>query len=268
MSQGRKSGRAKFVPPAVTETAFNCPHCGAYAKQNWQALHAIGLHAPHGTPMIGTPDMPPAPRVRQPGMPKLGGGPSLHERLAAGQPFVTSGVHQTEAFVQNVFLSICTHCQEVAVWVHTNMVWPNHGEAPEPNPDLSDDIRRDYLEASSIVTLSPRGAAALLRLAIQKLCVELGGKGERINDDIAALVEKGLDELVQKALDAVRVIGNGAVHPGLLDLKDDKETTMTLFSLINIIAEIMVSRPKQVNAIYNSLPAAQRAAIQKRDEKP
>ncbi|MFN7599434.1 MAG: DUF4145 domain-containing protein [Cereibacter sp.] len=78
---------------------------------------------------------------------------------------------------------------------------------------MTEDIRRDYDEASTILDLSPRGAAALIRLGIQKLCKELGQAGKNINDDIGALVKDGLDVRVLQALDAVRVIGNSAVHP-------------------------------------------------------
>ena len=86
-------------------------------------------------------------------------------------------------------------------WVFDQTVWPRQGIAPLPNPDTPEDIRRDYEEASTILDLSPRGAAALLRLAVQKLCAHLGEKGKNINDDIAALVAKGLDPRVQQALD-------------------------------------------------------------------
>jgi hypothetical protein len=138
-----------------------------------------------------------------------------------------------------------------------------HGE--EPNEDLSPDILLDYQEARSILNLSPRGAAALLRLAIQKLCGHLGESGKNINADIASLVRKGLTPVIQKSLDVVRVIGNEAVHPGTLDLKDDRDTASKLFRLVNLIAEQMISHPKHVEAMYEELPDSKRAEIEKRD---
>jgi len=146
------------------------------------------------------------------------------------------------------------------------MIYPSGGTAPLPNPDLPDDIKVDYEEARSIVSLSARGAAALLRLAIQKLCKCLGEKGENLNTDIAGLIKKGLPSKVQKALDIVRVIGNNAVHPGQIDLKDDSQAAGNLFELVNLIAEVMITQPKHVDELYEGLPEDQREAIVKRDD--
>lgn len=33
----------KYVPPSISETAFNCPHCGALAKQDWFNLRATQI---------------------------------------------------------------------------------------------------------------------------------------------------------------------------------------------------------------------------------
>src|SRR4051812_34965142 len=106
----------------------------------------------------------------------------------------------------------------------------------------------------------PRGAAALLRLSIQKLCKQLGEKGKNIDEDIASLVSKGLNPRLQRSLDIVRVIGNEAVHPGTLDLRDDKETALKLFGLVNLIVDAMISQPKREDELYEDLPVAKREA--------
>lgn len=133
---------------------------------------------------------------------------------------------------------------------------------------MPEDIRRDYDEASTILDLSPRGAAALIRLGIQKMCTHLGQPGENINADIKALVAGGLDRRIQKALDVVRVVGNNAVHPGQIDLKDDRGTAETLFKLLNLVVDKMISEPKHVDELYASLPEGALLAIEKRDGKP
>lgn len=81
----------------------------------------------------------------------------------------------------------------------------------------------------------------------------------------ATLVKGGFDPRAQKALDIVGVIGNESVHPGQIDLRDDPDTALELFKLVNLVAEIMISSPKHVDAMYSGLPAGKREAIERRD---
>ncbi|HDZ20733.1 hypothetical protein LCGC14_0431740 [marine sediment metagenome] len=162
-------------------------------------------------------------------------------------------------------VSVCEHCRFPTIWLGDEMIYPNDLAAEPPNVDLDDDVKADYNEARAIVNRSPRGAAALLRLAIQKLCKQLGKPGDNINADISALVADGLPTRVQQALDVVRVVGNNAVHPGAMDLSDDRETANALFGLVNIIAETMLTEPRKIEELYADLPESARAAIDKRD---
>jgi hypothetical protein len=169
--------------------------------------------------------------------------------------------------VGNLHLSECYNCKKLAVWIFDRLVFPSSKSGVLPNSDLPETITADFEEAREIVQASPRGAAALLRLAIQKLCSHLGEKGKNIDDDIASLVRKGLNPLVQQSLDIVRVIGNEAVHPGTLDLSDDRDTAFRLFELVNAIADQMISHPKTVTDMYGKLPEGKRKAIELRDGK-
>ena len=187
--------------------------------------------------------------------------------MGTGQPFINrSDVHENHLEdVNNIFLSQCFDCSQISIWIHDSLVFPSNRHGPPPNPDLPDHIKNDYEEASSILQLSPRGAAALLRLCVQKLCIHLGEKGGNLNDDIGNLVQKGLDPLIQKALDAMRVIGNAAVHPGHLDLNDDPEIAGQLFVLLNLITERMIGHPKHIEDMYGKISGPKKDAIGKRD---
>lgn len=259
----------KSVAPSIKEKAFDCPYCGAYTTQTWFKIRVESIHNESKIPyianiedlteVISCRDMPDDEKEerRKWYIKRLSGKIFLEE--------IKGAYFDTE--VCNLFLSQCYHCDKVAIWVYSSLVYPPLRHGADPNQDLPEDVLRDYEEARSILDLSPRGAAALLRLSIQKICKFLGETGKNIDADIASLVSKGLNPLVKKSLDVVRVIGNEAVHPGTMDLKDDRDTATTLFCLVNVIAEQMITHPKTINAMYDKLPDGKKDAIDARDGK-
>nr|WP_217701695.1 DUF4145 domain-containing protein [Vibrio diazotrophicus] len=146
------------------------------------------------------------------------------------------------------------------------MIVPSEAPVEPPHPDLPADCEIDYIEARDIFSRSPRASAALLRLCIQKLMPHLGEKGKNINTDIGNLVKNGLPPAIQQALDVCRVVGNNAVHPGEIKLNDSPEMAQQLFHLINFIVEDRITRPKEIENLYNNLPKGALDAIEKRDE--
>jgi hypothetical protein len=207
-----------FTPPGYEVMAFNCPYCGAFAKQHWYALS------------------------------RLFQGNSIYFQEAARFDFCA-----------------CEHCSKVSTWYRSGMIVPESGTVALPHPEMPEDIAKDFTEARAVLQKSPRSAAALLRLCVQKLCKELGEPGENINLDIASLVRKGLPIEVQQSLDIVRVIGNEQVHPGVLDVRDDPALAAELFALINFIVDDRISRPKAIRELYSRLPPNKLEGIKNRD---
>ena len=254
--------------PSVNRTAFECPHCGVFTTQFWVDLYAKSVKTDSGEPVIF--------RESEIESLFLGMIPGLQDKVesvirrsASGEIFTNKAdTCYSEAQFHNLHASQCYACDKFAVWRHDRLIYPSTRTGPAPNAELPDDIRADFEEARTILELSPRGSAALLRLSVQKLCQHLlkDDSGKDLNADIGKLVDKGLNPLVQKSLDAIRVIGNNAVHPGVLDLKDDHDTTLKLFDLVNLIADQMISQPKVVDRAYEDLvPDGAKQAIERRD---
>jgi uncharacterized protein DUF4145 len=216
----------KHIPPIIRENSFHCPHCGVLSEQTWSRYI-------DSTYLVNHPN----------------------------------GQQSNSSYRLTNFSSAkCQHCDQFSIWLVDKMVYPLSGNVEMANSDLPDDIKNDYNEAKNIVNVSPRGAAALLRLAIQKLCIHLGEKGKNINDDIASLVKKGLPKMMQQALDSVRVIGNNAVHPGKIDLNDKIEIAYALFGFVNVICEVLISQPKKIQEFYEkNVPEGAKIGIEKRD---
>ena len=216
-----------YVQPKFKKRAFNCPICNAYTTMSWDYLRHYNIY----------------------------------------QQWSNSPL----------YIALCNHCKNFLYWmadsteddsepVSGNMIFPRATIAPLPHQDMPDPVKYDYEEAREICSTSARGSAALLRLAVQKLCKELGEKGENINDDIASLVKKGLPVEIQQALDVIRVIGNNAVHPGELSSDDVSEVSASLFELLNAIVEDRITKPKKLKALFDKLPEGARKGIVNRDK--
>ncbi|MBW7567096.1 DUF4145 domain-containing protein [Chromobacterium subtsugae] len=122
------------------------------------------------------------------------------------------------------------------------------------------------MEAREIALQSPRAAAALLRLLVEKLAQQFGEPENTIDKNIGLMVQKGLPAALQKAFDSVRVIGNAAVHPGIMDIDDNPDVVTSLFKLVNIIVEKMITEPKEIDAVFELLPDSRKAGIAARDK--
>jgi hypothetical protein len=170
-------------------------------------------------------------------------------------------------YLNELYIAKCVNCGKKIIWINKDYVYPDI-IAEEPNADMPDRVKQLYNEAGLIYNKSPRAACALLRLAIDRLCNELGETDRDINKNIGSLVKKGLPQSVQQALDVVRVVGNKAVHPGMISFDvDDKNTATMLMRLINIITERMITEPKEIESLYDGLPASVKESITKRDNK-
>jgi hypothetical protein len=176
-------------------------------------------------------------------------------------------IHNNTYYTDTNFTrSECKRCKDYLFWHNENIIVPDVSGAPIPNKDMPELVKDAYEEARSISSKSPRGAAALLRLGVQLLCIELGYKGKNINTDIGKMVEDGLPNRIQKALDAVRVIGNQAVHPGVINFEDKPETSAQLFNLLNFIVEKMITEPNSIDNFFDTeLPQAAKEGIENRD---
>lgn len=162
----------------------------------------------------------------------------------------------------------CVRCYEFSLWIGEDMIIPSHSTAPMPHNDMPELVKKDYLEAREILNKSPRGACALLRLALQKLCNEFVKGKKDINEQIAELVKQGLPSQLQKAFDIVRIVGNNSVHPGEINVDDNPEIALMLFKLINMIIEKMITEPNELKEFYeDTIPEKTQKAIKERNER-
>ena len=180
-------------------------------------------------------------------------------RLSRSNPFIIS----------SLFVAYCAHCKNYSVWQEKKMVYPKLSTAPMARKDMPEDVRKIYEEARDVAGVSARAAAALLRVALEKLTIYLGEKEGNLNTRIKNLKAKGLPEDVIKCLDIVRINANeGGSHSGQIDLenKDNDKIVDALFLLVNFIVEKTISDTKQIDEMFQALPEDKKQGIKNRDE--
>lgn len=223
----------KHYPPEYLDQKFHCVRCNVYAKQFWSTLktdYRTKSSGPIAVPVLKT----------------------------------KNPLHNTE-LPESYVVSKCDHCNEFTVWHDSKIIFPRSTSVEVPNEDLTEEIKVLYNEAATILNDSPRAAAALLRLSLQLLLKEVGGKGRNIDVDIKVIVANGIDPQIQKAMDIVRIFGNNGAHPGEIQLKEDPTLVKKMFELINFIATKMITSKREIDDLFESLPEGAKVAINRRD---
>ena len=166
----------------------------------------------------------------------------------------------------SIWTSRCRSCRKISMWLNKQLIFPDRLTAPLPNNDMPDNVKKIYGEARQISNKSPTAACALLRVCIDKLCIHLGEEDGTLYNKIGNLVEKGLPPLIQKSLDSVRITGNDELHVGEINVEDNEKTVTSLFKMINIIVQTMISNPKMVESYYGDLPEDKLDGVNQRDQ--
>lgn len=176
-----------------------------------------------------------------------------------GEEFITThGAENKEEAIKYLTLVTCVQCENFILKYNDKVIYPlNNSSIPKPNQNLDDDLKEIYEEARAVYGLSVRSSGALLRLLLQIFVNRYLGKPEtgNLSKGIESLIEQeGIPDQIIQIMTIIRVKGNDCAHPSELDSLDTTEEIRILFELINLLVEILIERPKQIQKLYNSIP--------------
>ncbi|EAK0823661.1 DUF4145 domain-containing protein [Campylobacter lari] len=217
----------KYIKPFFKGEAFNCPHCRAYSSMQWNNF--------------------------------------------LGRDILNSIIiKQVEGYY--FFDSTCFNCKRSVIWYlkdeNPKIFFPREVAIP-PEENMPENVKEIYEEASLVLGDSPRASCALLRLALQELMKYLkeniqiynGLKNRNISEDIKEIINIGnfyqeQKEMLEEAMNSIRLVGNKASHPSELDINDNSEIANILFEMINFIVGEIITKPKEREERLNKLKNA------------
>ena len=209
--------------------SFSCPHCNVLANQDWYSLFLKPENA-DGV-LVLTPE---TISVRTEGKSEWKTEiDQFVERLKRNEVTYVYQNHSQSLKVRmaNLHLSSCHSCNGFALWVGERLTFPIN---VDKTPALAEE---DFEEAAAILTKSPRGATALMRVCIQKLMPLLKQDGKNLDDWMSSLVRKGLEVDIQQAMEVLQILKNDLVQPTSLDTQEDKEMALRFVDSLKAILE-------------------------------
>ncbi|MCU4831884.1 DUF4145 domain-containing protein [Bacillus cereus] len=232
------------IKPSFLLDVFQCPHCKCKTKHMWYV--ALGWEG-HGQPIIEEAVDFYETRIAE---------EKNRPRFVSEEKKEDEKISVFSSSEWHVDMSICTICLEYMIWKDYKFIYPNFHTIEDPCADMPEEVKNLYNEARAVVNLSPKSACALLRLAVEKLLIEgLNCPPKNsVNNNIKLLKEEGkLSEPIEHALNAVRLVGNAAVHAGKINLDDKSDYAYTLFGLLNYIVDDLISRPARAEAFLKTI---------------
>ncbi len=173
------------INPEFGRKAFNCPFCGAFAKQHWYAV---------------------------------GSGTEINEdgRLVSGHIF-------NSIADSKYALCKCENCVNYAAWYLVFesgsdtgtpiMVYPKSMSRAFDLSHVPQQHASDYTEACLVLNYSPKASAALSRRCLQAMLREQGFNDKNLEREITnAIASNKFPTDLNDCLDAVRHFGNIAAH--------------------------------------------------------
>ena len=149
----------KYVEPIYRDSAFTCPHCGAYAQQSWDRYAVIQSIDKHS---------------------------HLIEEENYYHLCQNGWKVKGERYIDLLGISTCKACGKYHVWNSEKMILPQKTDSSIPMPleDMPQVVKELYFEARDVYSISHKSACAILRLAVQHLCKELGEDGTNKNYEL------------------------------------------------------------------------------------
>lgn len=226
----------KHKNPVFRERTFTCPHCGIHAEQKWR--DALWQDSNNGRDVVSAFSQ------------------EINKEGVDAHQAINNIVSSFRTFSWEMHAAYCQACDKPSFWLQgvdessSDHIMINPTRAGvEPLPEgASETIQKLYDEADAIATISPRAAAALLRITIEVLCKEILDEQGKYKDDMN--LQKMLTELkksgkfndeAMKAMDNLRQIGNKVLHEGKIELKENINPS-SLFYLVRFVVNEFITR--------------------------
>ncbi len=255
--------------PARDKTAFDCPVCGAFAQQHWQEM--VEWNEELGT--LPFWDGPRPAELAESRMPWLGNIFEHHQEPSPEELAGEADAGEDELPPALWAFARCARCSFVTIWRGDLLVYPATSRMPLARTDMPAAARALYEEARAVYEVSPRAGAALARAALERLLREVDPDAPA-RSNLEARIQRVSGEVslpLARMLTVIRHVGNQSLHVKddvdevtvLVLSQEQADIAAMLFEAINELADELITKPAERDALFGLVPESVRERIEK-----
>jgi hypothetical protein len=255
--------------PKLDKDAFACPRCDAFAHQEWHPL-GIEQEDERGYTWFSAWQDSPETAAYAASVARI---TRLNEKAGDGDEQMLIPIHEPGRWNA----STCGRCGASSVWRDERMVYPSSTTAPVPHEEMPSEARELYVEAREVVGISRRAGAALARASMERLLRSLDPDAGKA--DLAKRIDRILPKVstsLGKMLTVIRHAGNKSLHvednpdPLTILVLDPEEEKIVeyIFTAINNLVDELITRPREADELYETVPQEVRDRVDKAKSAP
>ena len=157
----------------------------------------------------------------------------------------------------NYYCSQCIMCHDLCIWQYGEndrellLLYPRQLIHKPLSKNVGENISAPYEQARVIALDSPPAACMLLRLCLERICIKLGVKKQKLMNMIKQVSsDYAFTPMFEKNMELIRSAGNISAHEDLDDEKISSNDVIKLISFTHLLVEYTIEKENNINAMY------------------
>ena len=156
----------------------------------------------------------------------------------------------------NYYCSQCIMCHDLCIWQYDEndrklLLYPRQLIHKPLSKNIGKNISAPYEQARVIALDSPPAACMLLRLCLERICIKLGVKKQKLVDMIKQVSsDYAFTPMFKENMELIRSAGNISAHEDLDDKEISSNDVIELISFTHLLVEYTIEKENNIKAMH------------------
>ena len=227
---------------SLNNEGITCPHCNVFAQHTFVQLSTTMKLDDNLAPILE----------------KISAEHFLPGAFRESNVPISIAVPSIHSCKYTYFCSQCIMCHDLCVWQYDKnnhkLLYPRQLIYKPLPENIGEEISTPYEQARIIASDSPSAACMLLRLCLEKVCIKLKVKKQKLVNMIEEVSrEYAFTPMFEMNMNVIRTAGNISAHEDLDDKNINFKDVTELISFTYSLIEYTIEKENKIRAMHKKL---------------